>query len=150
MLARVWRSELTTLIPAIGSCASRMTAGERRFANRLEDKLEDDYLCWYDVSIGERTLRPDFVVFHPGRGLLVLEVKDWKGTTILRMNYRNTAEILGVARAFADELLTPSDTEEDHAPTGQPMSAGRHGPSPLFIKLPSLQTEAEFLATRLT
>jgi hypothetical protein len=59
-----------------------MTSGERRFAERLEEKLEDDYLCWYDVSIGEQTRHPDFVVFHPSRGLLVLEVKDWKLTSI--------------------------------------------------------------------
>lgn len=55
---------MATLIPAIGSCVSRMTAGERRFAYRLEDKLEDDYLCWYDVAIGERTQHPDFMVFN--------------------------------------------------------------------------------------
>lgn len=73
---------MATLIPAIGACASRMTPGERRLASRLEDKLEDDYLCWYDVSIGERTQHPDFVVFHPNRGLLVLEVKDWRPDTI--------------------------------------------------------------------
>lgn len=73
---------MATLIPAIGACLSRMTSGEKRFAQRLEEKLEDDYLCWYDVSIGERTKHPDFVVFHPSRGLLVLEVKDWKLTTI--------------------------------------------------------------------
>jgi hypothetical protein len=73
---------MATLIPAIGSCVSRMTNGEKRFAWRLEDKLEDDYLCWYDVSIGERTRHPDFVVFHPSRGLLVLEVKDWKLDTL--------------------------------------------------------------------
>lgn len=73
---------MATLIPSIGACASRMTTGERRFASRLEDKLEDDYLCWYDVSIGDRTQHPDFVVFHPSRGLLVLEVKDWRLETI--------------------------------------------------------------------
>jgi len=73
---------VATLIPAIGSVVSRMTAGEKRFAERLEQKLEDDYLCWYDVSIGEQTRHPDFVVFHPNRGLLVLEVKDWKLTSI--------------------------------------------------------------------
>jgi hypothetical protein len=73
---------LATLIPSIGACAARMTSGERRLASRLEDKLEDDYLCWYDVSIGERTQHPDFVVFHPSRGLLVLEVKDWRIDTI--------------------------------------------------------------------
>lgn len=66
-----------------------MQAGERRLAQRLEDKLEDDYLCWYDVSIGHRTLHPDFVIFHPGRGLLVLEVKDWKISTIQSIDKSN-------------------------------------------------------------
>jgi hypothetical protein len=82
---------MATLIPAIGSCVSRMTSGEKRFAYRLEDKLEDDYLCWYDVSIGERTQHPDFVVFHPSRGLLVLEVKDWKPDTIHSMDKQQAA-----------------------------------------------------------
>jgi hypothetical protein len=40
---------MATLIPAIGSCVSRMINGEKRFAWRLEDKLEDDYLCWFSV-----------------------------------------------------------------------------------------------------
>jgi hypothetical protein len=59
-----------------------MTGGERRFAQRLESKLEDDYLCWYDVPIGQSMRHPDFVVLHPRRGLLILEVKDWKLDTI--------------------------------------------------------------------
>ena len=59
-----------------------MTSGERRLAQRLEDKLDDDYLLWYDVPIGPTQSHPDFVVMHPRRGLLVLEVKDWKPATI--------------------------------------------------------------------
>lgn len=59
-----------------------MTPGERRFAQRLETKLEADYLCWYDVPIGQAMRHPDFIVLHPRRGLLVLEVKDWKLDTI--------------------------------------------------------------------
>ena len=59
-----------------------MTGGEKRFSERLEQKLEDDYLLWYDVPIGLKQKRPDFVVFHPRRGMLVLEVKDWKADTI--------------------------------------------------------------------
>ncbi len=55
-----------------------MTSGERRFAQRLESHLEDDYLCWYDVSVGSKNVHPDFVVLNPRRGILVLEVKDWK------------------------------------------------------------------------
>ena len=42
---------MATLIPSIGSCVSRMTSGERRVAERLEQKLDDDYLLWYDVPM---------------------------------------------------------------------------------------------------
>ena len=42
---------MATLIPLIGSCVSRMTSGERRVAERLEQKLDDDYLLWYDVPM---------------------------------------------------------------------------------------------------
>jgi len=73
---------VATLIPARNGCLSRMTGGEKRFSERLEQKLEDDYLIWYDVPIGLKQRRPDFVVFHPHRGMLVLEVKDWKADTI--------------------------------------------------------------------
>ncbi len=59
-----------------------MTGGEKRLSERLEQKLEEDYLLWYDVPIGLKQRRPDFVIFHPRRGLLVLEVKDWKADTI--------------------------------------------------------------------
>lgn len=70
-------------------------------------------------------------------------------TTILKLNYRNTAEVLSVARAFADDLLSQQDTEEDLAPTVQPMSTGRHGPKPLLIQFPGIAEEAEYIATKL-
>ena len=73
---------MAKLIPSRNSCLPQMQAGEKRFSERLEQKLEDDYLLWYDVPIGSRQTRPDFVVFHPRRGLLVLEVKDWKHENI--------------------------------------------------------------------
>ena len=73
---------MASLIPTRNSCLPRMTAGEKRLSERLEQKLEDDYLLWYDVPVGLKQRRPDFVVFHPRRGLLVLEVKDWKAETL--------------------------------------------------------------------
>lgn len=73
---------MATLIPSIGACVSRMTPGERRLAERLEQKLDGDYLLWYDVPVGPKYSHPDFVVMHPRRGLLVLEVKDWRLSTI--------------------------------------------------------------------
>lgn len=63
------------------------TPGERRFAERLEKLLEDDYLCWSNVPVGPKARYPDFVVLHPRRGILVLEVKDWKLATIQSMNH---------------------------------------------------------------
>ena len=62
----------------MGTCAARMTSGERRLAERLEAKLDDDYLMWYDVPMGPKNAHPDFCVMHPRRGILILEVKDWK------------------------------------------------------------------------
>lgn len=66
------------------------TAGERRLAERLEKKLEDDYLCWANIPVGPKALQPDFVIMHPLRGLLVLEVKDWKLDTIQSMDRNQT------------------------------------------------------------
>lgn len=73
-----------------------MTSGERRFARRLESLLEDDYLCWYDLPLGDKRRYPDFVILHPSRGLLFLEVKDWKPSTLKKMNHSEF------------ELLTPN------------------------------------------
>ena len=66
-------------------------------------------------------------------------------TTILRINYRNTQEILEFAARFARELLSPTETDEDGAPRLAPVSAGHHGPKPLLIKLPSLKEEAKYI-----
>ncbi|RRD58826.1 DNA helicase II [Comamonadaceae bacterium OH2545_COT-014] len=59
-----------------------MTSGERRLAERLEDKLDEDYLLWFDVPVGPKQSHPDFVVLHPRRGVLILETKDWRLETI--------------------------------------------------------------------
>jgi hypothetical protein len=61
-----------------------MTSGERRLAERLEAKLDDDYLLWYDVPMGPRNAHPDFCILHPRRGMLILEVKDWRLSTLLQ------------------------------------------------------------------
>lgn len=84
-----------------------MTSGEKRLSERLEQKLEDDYLLWYDVPVGPRQRRPDFIVFHPRRGLLVLEVKDWKPGTIQQ------------ADRTLFTLLTGSSSVKEHNPLMQ-------------------------------
>lgn len=67
-------------------------------------------------------------------------------TTILKINYRNTAEILALSASFAEDLLKPREAEDDEIPLAYPLSGGGKGPIPQIIKLPSLHEEAEFLA----
>lgn len=84
-----------------------MTGGEKRLAYRLESKLEDDWLLWYDVPLGPRNVHPDFVVFNPRRGLLVLEVKDWRLDTIQEVDRQSVC------------LLTPQGLKRQANPLEQ-------------------------------
>jgi superfamily I DNA/RNA helicase len=70
-------------------------------------------------------------------------------TTILKVNYRNTHEILDFAADFARQLLTQEEADEDGIPRLAPVSAGRRGTRPLLIKLPTIQAEADEIANRL-
>ena len=74
---------MAVLIPAFGACKFDST-GERRLAERLEEKLDDDYLLWHNVPIGPKQTHPDFVIIHPRRGALIVETKDWHLDTIRR------------------------------------------------------------------
>ena len=107
---------MATLIPALGTCVPRMTSGERRLAERLEQKLDDDYLMWYDVPMGPRNAHPDFCVMHPRRGILILEVKDWKKETIQQADKqtwtiipdgipKNVINPLEQARQYAHQVI---------------------------------------------
>lgn len=84
---------LAILIPPLNSRDTKRKHGEKRFAERLDQKLTDECLCWRDISIGEKTRYPDFVICHPERGILVLEVKDWGVMTIININ-KEKADIL--------------------------------------------------------
>jgi superfamily I DNA/RNA helicase len=71
-------------------------------------------------------------------------------TTILKLNYRNTQEILGVAYAFAKQVLAPTDRQQEDAPIlVQPQSVGRRGAQPELIRLPSFRQEVEYLLERI-
>jgi len=90
---------MTILIPSIGSCTSRMSSSERRLAERLEQKLDDDYLLWYDVPVGAQRSHPNFMVMHPRRGLLILEMRDWSAKNIHRASEQNW-------QLFSDRMLS--------------------------------------------
>jgi len=113
---------MATLFPTLGSLPRSITPGERRFAHRLAEKLEDDYLCWYNVPLGPRQQHPDFVLLHPRRGLLILEVKDWKREHIQRIDrssvslltaqgVKQTANPLAQARGYAMRVVDLLDND---------------------------------------
>ncbi len=78
---------MAEIIPPLNrQTLGRMTSGEKRVAERLRDLLEDDYLVWYDIPVGRERRYPDFIILHPSRGLLFLEVKDWKPSSLKRIN----------------------------------------------------------------
>lgn len=102
---------MATLIPALGSCVARMTPGERRTAERLEQKLDADYLLWYDVAVGPRHQHPDFVVMHPRRGILILEVKDFRLSTLIQANKQTgTSTATSAPRPFPTRWSRPGST----------------------------------------
>ena len=72
-------------------------------------------------------------------------------TTILKINYRNTKQILQVANRVAAEFLQPDAQDDDGVPLVQPVSCGREGQEPLIVRLPRSCDEpariAELLAT---
>lgn len=74
---------MAKMIPNLGSIRDKdITRGERRLGRVLEGLLEDDYTVWYDIPVGRKRRYPDFIILHPGRGLLFLEVKDWHLSTL--------------------------------------------------------------------
>ncbi len=72
-------------------------------------------------------------------------------TSILRLNYRNTAEVLALAVQCASSLLQSEgqSATEDGLPLVQPTSAGRRGPLPLLLQARHAQEEAQWLAERI-
>ena len=74
---------MALLIPKLGA-ARFDTRGESRLAERFVEKLEDNAIVWRNVPVGARGRYPDFLLLHPDRGMLVLEVKDWRIDNIVR------------------------------------------------------------------
>jgi superfamily I DNA/RNA helicase len=71
-------------------------------------------------------------------------------TTILKINYRNTKQILQTANLIAADLLTADDKDDDGIPLVKPISCGRPGEEPIIIRLPSLPEEAYAIADQLS
>ena len=68
-------------------------------------------------------------------------------TKILKLNYRNTREILTFAYEFAKDYLQEKNSDDDHVPLIKPETAGVDGPRPIFRQLDSFEEEANFAAS---
>jgi hypothetical protein len=87
----------------------RVRGGERRVFEALARHLEDDYTVWHNIPIIGSSREPDFVILHPQRGLLILEVKDWRLNTI----------------RDANPMVVELQTERGPIPTPHPLSQAR-------------------------
>jgi len=77
---------MAIMIPTLDSCKQDMTAGEKKVAHLLHKQLDNNCVVWYDIPQGKKRRYPDFIILHPSRGLLFLEVKDWSLKTINTIN----------------------------------------------------------------
>lgn len=99
-----------TVPETIPALAESVTRGERKAFVALRDHLPDDYLVYYDIAVQGR--HPDFVIVGPDLGLVVLEVKDWRLSSICEVGPA------GVRIRTADGELVVSDPirqVRDHA-----------------------------------
>jgi len=131
---------MAVLIPALGSCVSRMTPGARRLAERLAHKRISGYLLGHCVPTAPRNKQfSSKSVGIPALGR----------TTVLTTNYPNTKQILQTASLVAADLLTADDKDDDGIPLPKPTGCGREGEDLLIFRLPSLCDEAFAIADEL-
>jgi len=112
---------------------------------QMVDPATNSLLVLYDdaQSIYERSRSKQFSFKSVG-------IQAQGRTTILKINYRNTRQILQTASLVAADLLTAEDKDEDGIPLLKPVSCGRDGEAPLIIRLPSLREEAQQVAEHLS
>lgn len=70
-------------------------------------------------------------------------------TAILKLNYRNTAEVLALAMRCAQSLLQEQAETDDRMQTVRPATAGRRGPLPLLIEARNGLDEAQAVAEQI-
>ena len=79
-----------------------------------------------------------------GFSLSSVGIKAQGRTTVLRLNYRNTREILHFAYDFASRYLDPQSADDDHVPLLAPEAAGGSGPRPVVKHFGTLQDEVRY------
>jgi superfamily I DNA/RNA helicase len=67
-------------------------------------------------------------------------------STILKLNYRNTEEVLKFAFDFIDEYVQPTESDDSGIPIVKPDTAGRRGALPVVKSFDSFDSEARYIA----
>jgi len=116
-----------------------------KLAAQMVDPATNSLLLLYDdaQSIYQRRRAKQF-------SFRSLGIQAQGRTTILKVNYRNTRQILQIASIVASDLLRPEESADDGVPLVQPVSCGRDGHEPIVIRLPSLRDEAIKIAELLS
>jgi hypothetical protein len=138
----------------------RANAGEKRVLDALARHLEDDYAVWHNIPIMGSGREPDFVILHPQRGLLILEVKDWKRQTIVQANTMlvelrtangtvNTEHPVSQARGYMLDLMHqiqkhPELLHKDGPHHGQPVIPWGWGAVLSHIKAAEVAADPSF------
>ncbi len=115
-----------------------------KLVTQMVDPTTNSLLVLYDdaQSIYERARSKQFSFKSVG-------IQAQGRTTILKINYRNTKQILQTASLVAADLLTAEEKDDDGIPLLKPISCGREGEAPIIIRLPTLRDEAFAIADHL-
>ena len=116
-----------------------------RLVTQMVDPATNSLLVLYDgaQSIYERSCSKQFSFKSVG-------IQAQGRTTILKINYCNTRQILQTASLIAADLLTADDKDDYGIPLVKPISCGRDGQAPLIVRVPSLRDEAFKIAELLS
>ena len=113
-----------------------------RIATRMVDPTTNSLLILYDDAQSIYRKRRDKLNFSR------IGIQAVGRTHILKLNYRNTAEILSVALHCAHGLFNERTAVDGEAPIVAPSSAGRRGPMPVLVRATSDTEEAALIAER--
>ncbi|MFY9509697.1 MAG: NERD domain-containing protein/DEAD/DEAH box helicase, partial [Rubrivivax sp.] len=107
-----------------------------RMATRMVDAATNSLLVLYDDA------QSIYLRSHRRFSWSSVGIEARGRTSILRLNYRNTAEVLALAMQCSQGLLAGRDAGDDGVPLVEPASAGRRGPLPVLIEAGSPREEA--------
>lgn len=68
---------------AMAEQTDRMSSGEAQLLAALTEQLPDDYVVYHNFSLTHRA--PSFIVVGPGLGVVLLDVKDWRSESLVRV-----------------------------------------------------------------